>query len=80
MIKTYAGEKNTANHGEDHSGFGLSSIWYLPLFFLSGSTSGDVRWCPSLASGSLLETTRDLLCVADSFSCYSSHSVFSSQA
>ena len=54
-----------------------SSIYH--CVFLSGSTSGDVRWYPSLVLGSLFKTTRDLLSVADSFSCLSSHSIMGSQ-
>ena len=45
------------------------------MFFPSGSASGDVRWCSSLALGSLFETTSDLPSVADSFS----HSAMSSR-
>ena len=43
-VKKLYRKENIANHGEDLSGFHLGSISYLPLFFLYGSASGDVRW------------------------------------
>ena len=42
-VKKLRRKENITNHVEDHSGFHLGSLSYLPLFFLSGSTSGDVR-------------------------------------
>ena len=42
--KLFRKENITNHHGEDHRGFGLGSFYCLPLFFLSGSASGDVRW------------------------------------
>ena len=42
-VKKLWRKENIANHGEDVSGFHLSSLLYLPLFFLSESASGDVR-------------------------------------
>ena len=59
-------EKN-ANNEEDHSGIHLSRIHCLPQSSFFGSTPADVRWCPSLALGSLFETTRDPQSVGVSF-------------
>ena len=44
-----------------------SSIYH--CFFFPDPPLSDVRWCPRLALGSLLQTFKDLLSVADSFSC-----------
>ena len=52
-VKKLCRKENIRNHEEDHSGIHLGRIYYLPLIFLSGSTSVDVRWCPSLALDSL---------------------------
>ena len=69
MLKSYAGEKVSQIMEKTMVDFVsvASSIYH--CFFLAESTSGDVRWCLSLALGSLFETSRDLLSVADSFSC-----------
>ena len=67
-VKKLCRKENIRNHEEDHSGIHLGSIYYLPLIFLSGSTSVDVRWCPSLALGNLLQTTVDPQSMAVSFS------------
>ena len=61
--------ETNANHEEDLSGIHLNRIQCLPLSSLSVSTPGDVRWCPGLALGSLLETPKDPQPVAVSFSC-----------
>ena len=43
-VKKLCKKENIANHEEDHSGFHLSSLLYLPpFFFLPGFASGDVR-------------------------------------
>ena len=65
-VKKLYRKENIANHGEDLSGFHLGSISYLPLFFLYGSASGDVRWYPSLVLGRLPGIYQS---VAVSFSC-----------
>ena len=52
-VKKLCRKENIIDHGENHSGFRLGSLWYLPLFFLSGSASGDVRCRPCLTLGSL---------------------------
>ena len=64
MLKSYAGEKDNE---EDRGGLHLSRVQCLPLSSLSGSAPGDVRWCPSLALGSLFETTSDPPSIAVSF-------------
>ena len=66
-VKKLWRRENNANHEEDHSGIHLSRIQCLPLSSLSGSIAGNVRWCPSLALGSLLETTSDPQSMALSF-------------
>ena len=45
----------------------LSRIQCFPLSSLSGSAPGNVRWCPSLALGSLFEAASDPQSVAVSF-------------
>ena len=67
MLKKLHRRENNANHEEDCGGICLSRIQYLPLSSLSGSTPGNVRWCPSLALGSLFETASDPQSVAVSF-------------
>ena len=63
-VKELFREENNTNNEEGHGGIDLSRIQHLPLSSRSGSTSGDVRWCPSLA---LVETTGDPQSVAVSF-------------
>ena len=42
-VKKVYRKENISVHGEDHDGFRLGSLWYLPcFFFLSGSASGGV--------------------------------------
>ena len=53
-VKKLCRIENTANHGEDDSRFLSHSLVYLPLFILSGSTSGDIRYLPHLTLGNLL--------------------------
>ena len=62
-VKKLCGRGNNTNH-EDHGGIHLNRIQCLPLSSLSGSTPGNIRWCPSLALGSLFETTSDPQSVA----------------
>ena len=78
-VKKLCRKENITNE-EDHSGFHLSSLLYLPLFFLFGSSSGDVRWWPCLTLCNLLETSRDLLSGDDSFHCTSNQTALSSEA
>ena len=61
-IKKLCRRGNNANHEEYHSGICLSRIQYIPLYSLSGSIHGNVRWCPSLALVSLFETTSNPVC------------------
>ena len=68
MLKSYAGEE-MMQIVKKTGGTGLSRIQCLPLFSLSGSAPGDVRWCPSLALGSLFKATNNPRSVAISFSC-----------
>ena len=63
-VKKLCRRENSINHEQDHGGICLSRIQCLPLSSLSGSAPSDARWCPSLALGSLFETTRDPLSVA----------------
>ena len=65
-VKNSCRRENNTNH-EDHSGIHLSRIQCLPLSSCSESAPGNVRWCPSLAIGSLFETTSNPQSVAVSF-------------
>ena len=56
-------EKNNTNSEEDHSGPHPSRVEHLSL----SSYFGNVRWCPSLAVGSLFKATSDPQSVAVSF-------------
>ena len=58
MLKSYAGEE-MMQIVKKTGGTGLSRIQCLPLSSLSGSAPGDVRWCPGVAVGNLLEITSD---------------------
>ena len=60
MLKSYAGEKIIQIMKK-------TTVEFISLFSLSGSAPGDVRWCPSLALGSLFETTSDPPSIAVSF-------------
>ena len=80
MLKNYAGEKISPIMRKTTVEFASVASSILALFFLFGSTSGHVIQCLRLALGSLFEANRDLLSVANFFSCYSSHSAISSQA
>ena len=62
MLQSYAKEKNNTIHEEDHGGIRLRRTQCLPLSSHSGSTPGDVRWCPSLALCSLSETASIPVC------------------
>ena len=53
---------------ENNTNLKKTAVEFVSVFSLSGSTPGHVRWYPSLSLGSLLETTRDLQLMADSFS------------
>ena len=66
-VKKLCRRGNDANNEEDRSGIRLSRIQGLPLSSLCGCSSGDVRWCLSLALGSLFETTSDPQSMAVSF-------------
>ena len=59
---------NNANHEEDRIRIHFSRIQGLPLLSLLGSTSDNIRWCPSLALVYLFKTTSDPQSVAISFS------------
>ena len=54
-VKRLYRRENNANHEEDHTGIHLCRIQCSPLSFLSGSTTGEVRWRPSLAVGKMFE-------------------------
>ena len=58
-VKKLCRRGNDTNQEEDHSVIHLSRTQCLPLSFLSGSAPGNVRWCPSLALGSLFKTISD---------------------
>ena len=66
-VKKLCRRENNTNHEEDHGGIRLSSVQCLPLSSLSGSSPGNIRWCTSLALGSLFETKSDPQSVAVSF-------------
>ena len=59
-VKTYAGEKITQIMKK-------SMVEFISLFSLSGSAPGNIRWCPSLALGSLFKATSNAQFVAVSF-------------
>ena len=56
-VKNLFRRENNANNEEDHGRICLHRIQHLPLFSLSGSSPGNVRWCPRLALGTLFKST-----------------------
>ena len=58
-VKKLCRRENNANHEEYWGGIHLHRIQCLPLYFLSGSAPGNIRWCPSLDLGILFKTTSD---------------------
>ena len=66
-LKKLCRRENNANNEKDHGGIHLCRIQCLALSSLSGSAPGNVRWCPSLALGSLFKTTNNPQSVAVTF-------------
>ena len=59
-VKKLCRRKSNANNEADCGGIHFSRVYCLPLSSLSGSAPGNVRWCPSLALGSLFKAASDL--------------------
>ena len=68
-VKNLFRRENNANNEEDHGRICLHRIQHLPLFSLSGSSPGNVRWCPRLALGTLFKSTSNPQSVALFFRC-----------
>ena len=58
-VKKLFRRKNNTNNDDDHGEICVSRVLCSLLSSPSGSTPGNVRWCPSLALGNLFETTSD---------------------
>ena len=66
-VKKLCRRENNSNNIEDCAGVYLSRIQCSPMSSLSVSVPGSVEWCPTLALGSLFNTTGDPLSVSVSF-------------
>ena len=66
-VKKLCRRENNSNNIEDCAGVYLSRIQCSPMSSLSVSVPGNVEWCPTLALGSLFNTTGDPLSVSVSF-------------
>ena len=58
-VKKLFRRKNNTNNDDDHGEICVSRVLCSLLSSPSGSTPGNVRWCPSLALGNRVETTSD---------------------